>query len=188
MVRRMERMVRTLAPALCALAAVALGACSQQNAEFVPGGGAGSASGTGSAASTAPAAALPATARRATGWIGMPVRSHSGAPLGAVLDIVFAATGEPSHLIVVHAGGDAPGALTAIPWPLAIQHLRSGALVVKSERFAAAPTFAPDAWPSLEAPDWSAAADAYWARTSAPPPSVPVDPTTRSRERPTMTL
>ena len=185
-------MVRTLAPALCALAALALGACSQQNADFMPsGGGTGGAPGTGSASSaapTAPAAALPATARRATSWIGMPVRSHSGAALGAVLDIVFATTGEPTHLIVVHAGGAAPGALTAIPWALAIQHLQAGTLVMKSERFAAAPTFPPDAWPSLEGSDWSAAADAYWARTSAPPPSVPVDPTTRSRERPAMTL
>lgn len=184
-------MLRMLAPALCALAALALGACSQQNADFMPGGAAGSAAGTGSVAAAAPAApapALPATARRATSWIGMPVRSHSGAPLGAVLDIVFAATGEPTHLIVVHAGGNAPGALTAIPWALAIQHLQAGVLVVKSERFTAAPSFAPDAWPPLEAPDWSAAADAYWARTSAPPPSVPIDPTSRSRARPTMTL
>lgn len=184
-------MVRTLAPALCALAALALGACSQQNADFMPGGGAGSAPYSGStaaAASTAPAAALPGSARRATSWIGMPLRSHSGAPLGAVIDIVFATTGEPTHLIVVHAGGSAPGALTAIPWALAIQHLQAGALVMNSERFAAAPTFAPDAWPSLEGSDWSAAADAYWARTSAPPSSVPVDPTTRSRARPTMTL
>ena len=184
-------MVRTFVPALCVLSALALGACSQQNADFMPGGGAAaapSASAAPPASAPASAPALPAAAQRASTLIGLPVQSHSGQRLGAVLDIVFGAEGAAPHLIVVHAsGGGAPGALTAVPWKLAIKHLRGGALIFKAKRFADAPAFPPGHWPKLDAAHWSAAADAYWSRTEGPS-FTPIDPTTRSRARPTMNL
>ncbi len=180
-------MVRTFVPTLCVLSALALGACSQQNADFMPGGGAAAAP-SASAAPPASAPALPAVAQRASTLIGLAVQSHSGQRLGAVLDIVFGAGGAAPHLIVVHASGDgAPGTLTAVPWKLAIKHLRGGALIFKAKRFADAPAFPPGDWPKLDTPDWSAAADAYWSRTEGPS-FTPIDPTTRSRARPTMNL
>lgn len=180
-------MIRTWLPTFCALSAITLGACSQQNADFMPGGPPGGAP-SAPAVPSAPAAPLPAAAQRASMLLGLPVRARSGAQLGAVFDIVFGNDGQPTHLIVVHTiGGGMPGTLTAIPWAIAIKHFADGALVVDAQRFAAAPGFAPDAWPKLDSPQWSAAADAYWSQPTAPP-FTPVDPTTRSRARPAMIL
>ena len=180
-------MVRIMAPALCALSALALGACSQQNADFMPGAAPGATRAPAAPSTPAPAA-LTAVARRASTLIGLPVRSRSGERLGAVADIVFGAHGQATHLIVVHTiAGGAPGWLSPIPWALAIKDLHDGALILKTREFTGAPAFGPDAWPKLDARDWSAAADAYWARVSEPP-FIPIDPTTRSRRRPTMNL
>lgn len=172
---------------LCALSAVLLGACSQHNAAFTPGDTSGDTSGAASsAAAPNPVPTLPAVARRASTLVGLPVRSPSGARLGAVLDIVFDDGGAPSHLILVHAiAGGAPGRLSPVPWALAIKHLHDGALVLKTKRFAEAPGFAPGDWPKLAERHWSAAADAYWTRT-AEPAFIPIDST--SRKRPTMKL
>ncbi len=176
-------MVRTFVPTLCVLSALMLGACSQQNADFMPGGAAAAAPST-----SAAAPALPAVALRASSLIGLPVQSRSGQRLGAVLDIVFGSEGAAPHLIVVHASGSGtPGTLTAVPWKLAIKHLRGGALVFEAKRFADAPAFPPGQWPKLDTPHWSAAADAYWSRTEGPS-FTPIDPTTRSRARPSMNL
>lgn len=180
-------MIRTWLPTFCALSAITLGACSQQNADFMPGGAPGLAPSAPAAPNT-PAASVPATAQRASTLLGLPVRARSGVQLGAVLDIVFGNDGQPTHLIVVHTiAGGAPGTLSAVPWAIAIKHLVDGALVLDAKRFAAAPGFAPDAWPKLDSPQWSAAADAYWSQPIEPP-FTPVDPTTRSRARPAMIL
>jgi sporulation protein YlmC with PRC-barrel domain len=181
-------MKRIVAPALCALSAVALGACSQQNADFMPGGGASGAAASAPAAPSTPATPLPTAAQRASTLIGLPVRSRSGERLGAVADIVFSGEGRASHLIVVLSGaGGASGTLIPIPWEVAIKHVHGGALVLKSRELTAAPGFTPDDWPRLDAQGWSAAADAYWSRVGEAP-FVPVDPTTRSRERSSMNL
>ena len=181
-------MKRIVAPALCALSAVALGACSQQNADFIPGGGASGTAASAPAAPSIPAAPLPTAAQRASTLIGLPVRSRSGERLGAVADIVFSSDGRASHLIVVLGGaGGGSGTLIPIPWGLATQHVHGGALVLKSKELTAAPGFPPNDWPQLDAQGWSAAADAYWSRVGEAP-FVPVDPTMRSRERPSMNL
>ncbi len=178
-------MVKTLAPALCALSAVALGACSQQSADFMP---ESTPSASAPAAPGKPAPALPAAAQRASTLIGLPVRSPSGARLGAVLDIVFGNGGKATHLIAVRAAaGGAPGSLTSIPWALAIRHLHDGVLVLDAKRFAGAPSFAVGHWPKLGTQDWSAAADTYWSRTR-PHAFKPIDSTKRSRARPPLKL
>lgn len=177
-------MMRIWVPALYALSAVALGACSQQNAEFLPGGSTGPAA---SASTPAPAPPLPAAAERASTLIGLPVESRAGDPLGTVQDIVFGRDGRATHLIVAPASGSSVSSLTPVPWSVALRHLHGGALVFKRHRFAGAPGFAPGQWPALGSTDWSAAADAYWSRTAGQP-FTPVDPTGRSRARPTMHL
>ena len=140
------------------------------------------------AAPNTSAAPLPTPAQRASTLIGLPVRSRSGERLGAVADIVFGGNGRASHLIVVLSGaGGASGTLIPIPWRLAIKHVHGGALVLKSKELTAAPGFPPNDWPQLDAQGWSAAADAYWSRVGEAP-FVPVDPTMRSRERPSMNL
>ena len=176
--------MRIWVPALYALSAVALGACSQQNAEFLPGGSTGPAA---SASTPAPAPPLPAAAERASTLIGLPVESRAGEPLGTVQDIVFGRNGGATHLIVAPASGRSASTLTPIPWSVALRHLHGGALVFKRHRFTGAPGFAPGQWPALGSADWSAAADAYWSRTAGQP-FTPVDPTGRSRARPTMHL
>lgn len=183
-------MVRTFLPALCVLSAFTLGACSQQNAGFMPEPAPDSSPSAASGASTTqpPSPPLPRTAQRASTLIGLPVRSPAGRRLGAVQDLVFNDSGGVTHLVVVHTiGGGAPGALTPVPWALAIKHLHHGALVLKRKRFAGAPGFEPGHWPKLDSKTWSAAADAYWART-AHSTFTPVDSTTRARARPTMRL
>lgn len=186
MVKRVSRMVRTLVPALCALSALTLGACTQQNADFVPTPAPNSAGSGASKTHKTHRTPLPAVAQRASTLIGMPVRSPTGRRLGAVEDLVFNADGRVTHLVVVHTiGGGAAGALTPVPWSLAIKHLHHGTLVLKRKRFAGAPGFEPGHWPKLDSQTWSGAADAYWARTTHSK-FVPVDPTTRTR--PTMRL
>jgi hypothetical protein len=177
-------MMRISVPALCALSAVALGACSQQNAEFLPGGSTGPAP---NAAASVPTAPLPAAAERASTLIGLPVESRAGQPLGTVQDIVFGSDGRATHLIVAPASGSSASTLTPVPWSVALRHLHGGALVFKRHRFAGAPGFAPHQWPALASADWSATADAYWSRTAGHP-VTPVDPTGRSRARPSMPL
>ena len=181
-------MIRTLAPALCALSALALGACSQQNADFLPGSPPEPASSAPASAGTPTKPPLPAAAERASSLIGLPVKSRSGQPLGTVQDIVFGTGGKATHLIVTaSAAGSGTATLTPVPWAVAIRHLHGGALVFKARRFTGAPGFPADHWPTLGAPEWSSTADAYWSRTAGQP-FTPIDPTSRSRVRPTMNL
>ena len=179
-------MKRIWVPALCALSAVALGACSQQNAQFLPGG---STESTASAAAPtrAPAPPLPVVAQRASTLIGLAVQARDGQPLGTVQDIVFGRDGRATHLVVAPAAGSGVSTLIPVPWSVALRHLHNGTLVFKSQRFTGAPGFAPGRWPALGSTGWSAAADAYWSRTAGEP-FTPVDPTGRSRARPTMHL
>ncbi len=185
MVRRVNRMFRTLAPLTCALLGLALCGCSQQNSLFMP-------ESAPSAPSTAPRAPppapLPAIARRAATLIGLPVHSKSGKTLGAVQDIVFGAGGTATHLILVRGrtAGHA-GLLIAIPWKLAMKHIRGNALVLGAKRLAGAPGFTPSQWPDLGKSGWSAPADTYWAQSS-PHAFKPIDPTSRTRVRPPMKL
>jgi sporulation protein YlmC with PRC-barrel domain len=185
MVRRVNRMLRTLAPLTCALLGLALGGCSQRNSVFMP----ESAQNAPSTAPRAPPPApLPAVAQRATTLIGLPVRSKSGKTLGAVQDIVFGANGTATHLILVRGRTAGPaGLLTAIPWKLAMKHIRGNALVLGAKRLTGAPGFTPGRWPDLGKSGWSAASDTYWAQSS-PHAFKPIDPTSRSRIRPPMKL
>ena len=179
-------MMRIWVPALCTLSAVALSACSQQNAQFLPDGSTGPAA-SAAAPARAPAPPLPVAAERASTLIGLAVESRAGQPLGTVQDIVFGRDGRATHLIVAPDGGSSASTLTPVPWSVALRHLHGGTLVFASQRFIGAPGFAPGQWPALASADWSAAADAYWSRTAAHP-FTPVDPTGRSRARPTMHL
>ncbi len=171
-------MLRALTLLSCALAGLALAGCSQQNGPFMTGAAPTAAAPTPPARPPAP---LPAAAQRAATLIGLPVRSKSGKTLGSVRDIIFAANGRATHLILAHHRRDGhPGLLTPIPWRLAIKHIHGHALIIDAKRFAAAPGFAPNQWPHLDQSGWSAAADTYWAQSS-PHAFKPIDPTSRRR-------
>ena len=185
MVRRVNRMFRTLAPLTCALLGLVLCGCSQQNSVFMP---ESAQSAPSNAPHKPPPAPLPAVAQRAATLIGLPVRSKSGKTLGAVQDIVFGAGGTATHLVLVRGRTAGPaGLLTVIPWKLALKHIHGNALVLGAKRLAGAPGFTPSRWPDLGKSGWSAAADTYWAQSS-PHAFKPIDPTSRSRVRHPMKL
>src|SRR5579883_1614465 len=120
-------------------------------------------------------ASMPAE-RRASTLIGMPVVSADGNPTGEVKDIIFDRQGRATHLVIAYAGapetgpGETPdeqkspsssdGKLTVIPWDAALASIRDGRLVLDGAKLQDAPSFTPDAWPNLDDPSWSAAADA----------------------------
>lgn len=123
--------------------------------------------------------------RRASTLIGMPVVSGDGSPVGEVKDIIFDRQGRATHLVI---SSSADGKLTAIPWDAALAIIRDGKLVLDGAKLQGAPGFTPDAWPNLDDPHWSAAADAYWRKAVraaiAAHPGNPIDSTTRQRGRP----
>lgn len=155
-------------PPLCAALGLALTACSPQGSGFMSGASHAPAA---PASTPQPAAAGSPGARRASRLISMPVQSDAGQPLGTIDDIVFDPHGRATHLVVNFSGK-----LVAIPWRIAVASIHGGILVLSQKRLEGAPGFARGAWPDLSDPSWSAAADAYW--------TVPVDSTSRSRERP----
>lgn len=164
--------------------------------------------------SDAPAAARPAAdpsldasmpaERRASTLIGMPVVSTQGTPVGQVKDVVFDRQGRATHLVIAYgaspdtgssetpddgkANSNADGKLTAMPWDAALASIRDGKLVLDGAKLLAAPSFTPDAWPNLDDPSWSTAADTYWRKAVraaiAAHPGNPVDSTERQRGRP----
>jgi sporulation protein YlmC with PRC-barrel domain len=141
--------------------------------------------------------------RRASTLIGMPVVSADGNPTGEVKDIIFDRQGRATHLVIAYAGapevgpGETPdegkspsssdGKLTVIPWDAALASMKDGRLVLDGAKLQDAPSFTPDAWPNLDDPSWSAAADAYWRKAVraaiAAHPGNPVDSTARQRGR-----
>jgi PRC-barrel domain len=143
--------------------------------------------------------------RRASTLIGMPVESADGSPLGTVEDIILNPHGQATHLVIAYRadasaasademppGVKAAGAgrrLTAMPWDAAMATLEDGHLVLDSAKLQGAPSFTPGAWPDLDDPAWSAAADTYWRKAVraaiAAHPGTPIDSTSRGRARPT---
>lgn len=157
-----------------------------------------------SAADASPNAPTTAPAdRRASTLIGLPVVSADGSPLGEVKDIIFDRQGRATHVVIAY--GSRPlanpeampnegrttsppdGKLTAMPWDAAMAIMRNGRLVLDDAQLNGAPSFTADAWPNLDDPSWSAAADAYWRKTVqaaiAAHPGAPIDSTARQRER-----
>ncbi|HEX5459641.1 MAG TPA: PRC-barrel domain-containing protein [Steroidobacteraceae bacterium] len=156
---------------------------------------------------TEPAPDLPASTpaeRRASTLIGMPVVSADGSPLGGVKDVIFDRQGRATHLVIAY--GAAPpdagpadiadagkqtaspdGKLTAMPWDAAVASIKGGRVVLDGAKLQEAPSFAPQAWPNLDNPAWSAAADTYWRKAVraaiAAHPGAPIDSTTRQRSR-----
>jgi len=127
--------------------------------------------------------------RRASTLIGMPVVSADGSPLGAVKDIIFDRQGRATHLVISYNSASTPdGKLTAMPWDAAAASMKNGRLVLDEAQLAAAPSFAPDAWPDLDDPSWSATVDAYWRKAVRAAieahPGTPIDSMTRQRARP----
>jgi hypothetical protein len=120
--------------------------------------------------------------RRASTLIGMPVVAPDGSSLGHVSDLVFNRQGGVTHLVVAFGGK-----LTALPWDAAMASIKNGTLVLDATMLQAAPSFTPDAWPSLDDPAWNATADAYWRKavraSIAASPGNPIDSTSRSRGR-----
>ncbi len=156
------------------------------------------------AGTSAVAPARKAAERRASTLIGMAVVSADGSPLGEVKDILFNRQGRATHLVIAYGsepdaapevipepGKPAPAAvgrrLAAVPWDAAMASIKGGQLVLGSAALQGAPSFTPDAWPNLDDPSWSAAADAYWRKavraTIATHPGTPIDSTSRSRSR-----
>jgi sporulation protein YlmC with PRC-barrel domain len=142
--------------------------------------------------------------RRASTVIGMPVTSVDGTPIGEVRDIIVDAQGRATHVVIAYdtepaAGPEeipegkprsgADGKLAAVPWDSAIARINDGKLVLDRTKLQSAPSFTADEWPNLQAPGWSADADAYWRKVAPPPPSArrsaQVDSTARLRARPT---
>lgn len=166
MVKRSDLMLRTCVPPLCAALGLVLTACSPQGSDFMP-----------SSHAPAPptrsmqsATAGPIAARRASTLISMPVQSQAGQPLGAIEDIVFDAQGHVTDVVV-----NCAGKLVAVPWRIAVSRMHDGILVLNKERLNGAPSFAPDAWPDVSNPSWSASADSYW--------TTPIDSPSRARGR-----
>lgn len=123
--------------------------------------------------------------RRASTLIGMPVVSGDGSPVGEVKDIIFDRQGRATHLVI---SSSADSKLTAMPWDAALAIIKDGKLVLDGAKLQGAPGFTPDAWPNLDDPHWSAAADTYWRKAIraaiAAHPGNPIDSTTRQRGRP----
>jgi sporulation protein YlmC with PRC-barrel domain len=144
------------------------------------------------------------TERRASTLIGMAVVAADGSSLGDVKDIIFDRQGRATHLVIAYGtepqsnpsslpnDGEAvpspDGKLTAMPWDAAMASIRGGQLVLDSAQLQAAPGFTAAAWPNLDDPAWSAAADAYWRKAVQAAieahPGAPVDSTSRQRARP----
>jgi sporulation protein YlmC with PRC-barrel domain len=142
--------------------------------------------------------------RRASTLIGIPVVSTDGSPLGEVKDIIFDRQGRATHLVLAYGSqpdttppadtpGDgkpvasADGKLTAMPWDAAVASMKDDHLVLDGSKLQDAPSFTPDAWPDLDDPAWSAAADTYWRKAVqaaiAAHPGAPIDSTDRQRGR-----
>lgn len=151
-----------------------------------------------------PDASLPAE-RRASTMIGMPVIAADGSTLGEVKDIIFDRQGRATHLVIAYGtepdtgpaeipdDGKPPasspaGKLTAMPWDAALASIKDGRLVLEGAKLQGAPSFAPDAWPNLDNPTWSATTDTYWRKAVraaiAAHPGNPIDSTARQRGRP----
>lgn len=139
--------------------------------------------------SSAPASAR--AERRATTLIGMSVVAVDGSALGEVKDIIFDRQGRATHVVISYDGATAPASdskLTAMPWDAAMASIRDSRLLLDDAQLRGAPSFAPDAWPDLDDPAWSATTDAYWRKAVqaaiAAHPGAPIDSTSRQRERP----
>lgn len=137
--------------------------------------------------------------------IGMPVIAADGSTLGEVKDIIFDRQGRATHLVIAYGtepdtgpaeipdDGKPPasspaGKLTAMPWDAALASIKDGRLVLEGAKLQGAPSFAPDAWPNLDNPTWSATTDTYWRKAVraaiAAHPGNPIDSTARQRGRP----
>ncbi len=142
--------------------------------------------------------------RRASTLIGMSVVSTQGRPVGHVKDIVFDRQGRATHLVIAYskspdtgssetpddgkAASNADGKLTVMPWDAALASIKDGKLVLDDAKLQTAPSFTPGAWPNLDDPSWSAAADTYWRKAVraaiAAHPGNPIDSIERQRGRP----
>ena len=141
--------------------------------------------------------------RRASTLIGMPVIATDGSPVGQVKDIIFDRQGRATHVVIAYgmepATGPAAipddgkptsssdGKLTAMPWDAALASIKEGRVVLDNAKLQSAPSFAPDAWPNLDDPSWSASTDTYWRKAVraaiAAHPGNPIDSTERQRGR-----
>lgn len=118
----------------------------------------------------------------------MRVESARGKALGFVRDIIFDRNGRATHLVIAFGDEGNGGKLTVVPWTAALSSLRDDHLVIDDAKLQAAPSFTPGEWPNIDAPHWSAAADAYWRGGTGPAKRravTPIDSTARTRARST---
>ena len=100
---------------------------------------------------------------------GMPVRTVSGEPLGAVRDVVPDTRGDPGYVLITLSRGGK----TAVPYTTASALMRNGTIVFDRARLEGAPRVQDSQLQNLSDKSWQKQADQYWSPRGSMPSSEP---------------